>query len=324
MGATPAGWYPDPDDPALFRFWDGASWTDSRCPAVADPNEPAAPSVAAASGRSGSPRLAAARRIADTARQSPIAQRVADGASAVGRGVVATAKDPARRQAAVRAAAPALDAALDATGVRNKDGKVKIWRLARAAARPRKTVSRAGRGVAVATAGVLRSTGAGSVDRQHGRLAPRDAEIVAEWVFDDPGQDLTRWREGLARFAEADRSDTAELRASAYLMCDVLKSCVIGDPIVEDDNQIIETVGNVLAALLHGAADDWQEDDEKVVRLALAVARRFGVQPEELGGNGELDALFYDSLDRMRMAMSIAQSKWSCDLSAWFADTEAG
>lgn len=290
---------------------------------MTDPSDAAAP-LAAPSGQSGSRGLAAARRLAGSAKQSSIVHKVADGASSLSRGVIDTAKDPARRQAAMRAAVPAFDAALDGAGVRNKNGEVKVWRLARAAARPRKTVSRAGRAAAAATAGQLK-TGLGSVDRHHGRLAPRDAEIVAEWAFDDPGQDLARWREGLTRFADADVTDTAEMRISAYLMCDVLKHCVIGDPILDDDNEIVETTGNVLAALLHGTAvDDWQEDDDKVVRLALAVARRFGVQPEELGGNGELDALFYDSLNRMRMAMSLAQSKWSCDMSEWFADAEPG
>ena len=28
----PAGWYPDPDDGALQRFWDGSRWTSSRMP----------------------------------------------------------------------------------------------------------------------------------------------------------------------------------------------------------------------------------------------------------------------------------------------------
>lgn len=28
----PAGWYPDPDDGALQRFWNGSRWTNSRMP----------------------------------------------------------------------------------------------------------------------------------------------------------------------------------------------------------------------------------------------------------------------------------------------------
>jgi len=31
--ATPAGWYPDPDDPSSQRYWDGSAWTDHRHPA---------------------------------------------------------------------------------------------------------------------------------------------------------------------------------------------------------------------------------------------------------------------------------------------------
>lgn len=32
--STPAGWYPDPYDPALQRYWDGAGWTDHVAPGV--------------------------------------------------------------------------------------------------------------------------------------------------------------------------------------------------------------------------------------------------------------------------------------------------
>ncbi len=30
----PAGWYPDPDDSAQQRYWDGAAWTEHRAPAT--------------------------------------------------------------------------------------------------------------------------------------------------------------------------------------------------------------------------------------------------------------------------------------------------
>lgn len=29
------GWYPDPNDPATNRYWDGGSWTESRAPKTA-------------------------------------------------------------------------------------------------------------------------------------------------------------------------------------------------------------------------------------------------------------------------------------------------
>jgi hypothetical protein len=28
----PAAWFPDPDDPAQYRYWDGAAWTEHRAP----------------------------------------------------------------------------------------------------------------------------------------------------------------------------------------------------------------------------------------------------------------------------------------------------
>jgi hypothetical protein len=58
MNQTPAGWYPDPNNPQLQRYWDGAKWTEHEAPAAgqrqaaapaaapATPAAPAAPSVA--------------------------------------------------------------------------------------------------------------------------------------------------------------------------------------------------------------------------------------------------------------------------------------
>lgn len=37
----PAGWYPDPERSDLYRYWDGAQWTDHRAPMA----EPAVPEV---------------------------------------------------------------------------------------------------------------------------------------------------------------------------------------------------------------------------------------------------------------------------------------
>lgn len=32
MTATPAGWYPDPNDGSLQRYWDGSLWTEHTAP----------------------------------------------------------------------------------------------------------------------------------------------------------------------------------------------------------------------------------------------------------------------------------------------------
>ena len=44
MSVTPAGWYPDPENPAQVRYWDGQSWSDSTAPAApAAPSDPMPP-----------------------------------------------------------------------------------------------------------------------------------------------------------------------------------------------------------------------------------------------------------------------------------------
>lgn len=37
MSDIPAGWYDDPEQPAQYRYWDGAQWTDHRAPKSAPP-----------------------------------------------------------------------------------------------------------------------------------------------------------------------------------------------------------------------------------------------------------------------------------------------
>lgn len=39
---VPAGWYPDPDDAAGVRYWNGFAWTDLRAP-LPSPGPPPAP-----------------------------------------------------------------------------------------------------------------------------------------------------------------------------------------------------------------------------------------------------------------------------------------
>lgn len=34
QGSTPAGWYPDPQDPARERYWDGSAWSEATQPAA--------------------------------------------------------------------------------------------------------------------------------------------------------------------------------------------------------------------------------------------------------------------------------------------------
>lgn len=41
---TPAGWYPDPENPGQQRYWDGAAWTENFAPTNA-PAAPAAPTA---------------------------------------------------------------------------------------------------------------------------------------------------------------------------------------------------------------------------------------------------------------------------------------
>ena len=48
-----AGWYPDPEDPAQLRYWDGSSWTEHRAPA----HQPAAAPASAVAFVQGAPAL---------------------------------------------------------------------------------------------------------------------------------------------------------------------------------------------------------------------------------------------------------------------------
>ena len=48
MSSPPAGWYPDPEEATRLRYWDGASWTESRSPTEAPSGGSAAVQVSAA------------------------------------------------------------------------------------------------------------------------------------------------------------------------------------------------------------------------------------------------------------------------------------
>jgi Protein of unknown function (DUF2510) len=51
--STPAGWYPDPDDPSSQRYFDGSQWTEQRMPAGQPlPAPPSAAEPAAGNGLS--------------------------------------------------------------------------------------------------------------------------------------------------------------------------------------------------------------------------------------------------------------------------------
>src|SRR3954452_19944965 len=39
MTSTPAGWFPDPEDPSQQRYWDGTAWTDHRAPIGGHPSQ---------------------------------------------------------------------------------------------------------------------------------------------------------------------------------------------------------------------------------------------------------------------------------------------
>ena len=51
---TPAGWYPDPDDPNTQRYFDGSAWTQQTMPAASPSDSPYAPPGMPAAPRSNS------------------------------------------------------------------------------------------------------------------------------------------------------------------------------------------------------------------------------------------------------------------------------
>lgn len=312
----PNGWYPDPSDPLRMRYWEGARWTEHVRA------EERAASAEEGSASPASKGLAGLKRLAGSARSSAVAHHAVIKANAAGRAAMATATDADKRRALIRTAAPTIEGALDGAKLRNRKGKITIWRVARATTRPRKTVTGASQGIVGATGSQLKAyaestpTAAGGTTVKPFRTI---AEIAREWAFDDRDQALARWRLGVARFAETDGEDINEAREIAVLLSDGIKYCTNRESILPDDDLIVQTTGNVLAAILSAREPSmWDEQERRILRLALAVSLVVGIQPEELGGNGELEVLFNDVTSRMRMAMAVSRVGWSCDLAAWF------
>lgn len=73
---TPAGWYPDPDQPATQRFWDGEKWTSQRVPLPEPATRGAAPSTRSLAGAAGG--LAAAVGVFLPRVDSPTSLHIAD------------------------------------------------------------------------------------------------------------------------------------------------------------------------------------------------------------------------------------------------------
>lgn len=136
------------------------------------------------------------------------------------------------------------------------------------------------------------------------------AEILSEWEPQSPVADLTRWREGMARFDAASVEDRAEMRASAELMCAALTHYLLGDNILsgftDAAGELTQTTWNVLVVSLIGNDQTtWDAEVERHVRLALASARRAGFQPETMGGRGTFDKIFDDHGNQMLMQAAL-------------------
>jgi hypothetical protein len=336
-----AGWYRDEHGRHPWRWWDGQRWTahvsDGDDVVTVDPAgagpfasaAPGAPDTAAPPDPTPSGRFRAmTANLGD--RAAAARERVApDGAGAgIRQAIAATGQFLAQQATPERAAfilertAPVAAAAADGAGLRNKRGKVKVWRVLRVATRPRKYVSRAVESGGRAAHGAALDGARAAVEtrRTAPQVRPTDRDILAEWADVDPSTAVDALDEGLALFGVTDPDDRSGLRTCAALIGCGLSQCLVGPPLVPDDDVIVRAAGTVLTASLLGSGrETWTDADERHVRLALAIARRFGVQADELGGTDELGELFEDPHDRMIMAMAVAPDGWSCDLRTWFA-----
>ena len=320
MSDFASGWYPDPEDASQQRFWDGTRWTDDR--------QPLAPTAPPPAGGGSTIKGVKARgfgalgRLAEKAQASDLGRAVVQAGQAGVQRVTVTAADPEKRAAFLATAYPMAEAAADGAGVRNKHGKVKTWRVARAAIRPHKAFTGASTAVAGETGRKIQQAGqdAAAQRRAAESLPPTQAEVLAEWPRVEPSLDLSDWLQGIRRFESADADDHDEMRCCAQLMGEGLKHALLQPSALEGfEERITETVADVIIAALQGNDQStWGPEDERHVRLALLVARQEGIQSEDLGGNGELGILLDDHGSRMLMMAALSPTPWDFNLSAWF------
>ena len=321
-----AGWYPDHDDPAQQRYWDGTAWTEHRAPAAAGaaPSssvEPAAPTAPPAPAPAAGSLRSRTQALTKAARGSAAGKAASQGAQAATSVAKKVTSDAQAREAALRLARTSWSSVLDGANVRDRNGRVKGWRVARAALRPRKTVTRVGRGVAgmgLADVKALATAAAGASTRPE----PSDAAIVTEWPIDDLAGARVRWKAAMdvvERLEDGTEVPTEVALDVSYAIGGMLAFCVVGDPPITDE-EVVGSIGDLLAILL--SVDDpnaWVATDGPPLRVAAAVMRRFGVQPTSLGGNGDLDALLDDPVARLRLAAALSTDGWGSDPVRWFA-----
>lgn len=314
-----AGWYLDPDDATQQRYFDGTEWTEHRAPALVADDGSEAAALAPRAGGGGF--RARAQALTTAARQTTAGKAATQGAQAATTAAKKVAADAQSRDAAFRLARTSWTSALDGAGVRNRHGKIKGWRVARAALRPRKTVTRVGRGVAgmgLADVKALASTATGAATRPD----PSEAAIVTEWPLDDVAGARARWHTAMAAAAQLEDATPVEAEVAldlSYAIGGLLAFCVVGDPPITDE-EAVDSVGTLLSVLLSaGDPATWAATDGPPLRVAAAVMRRYGVQPAALGGNGDLDALFEDPLARQRLGAALSTDGWGSDPVRWFA-----
>jgi hypothetical protein len=161
---------------------------------------------------------------------------------------------------------------------------------------------------------------------------PLPEEILAEWSAADPGSDLAGWQDGIRRYESGNLAEQADVDEAAELMCAGLARFVAGQSLSlpqgwsgeSPESAVARTIWNVMTATLPGATAGLTAESGRRMRLALAAMRRCGYQPQDLGGNGFMAALF-DARTRQFMTEAlegcpgIAGTAASVDLAGWFS-----